>query len=295
MSAGTPSSRPTLKTLTPGERLHIELIYSLPDHPDNHFGALYTSHATCYVHPILADIITTAASYLPEDQRLCVKDGLRTVDAQQGMADVKARRQWPDTLLSSPGEGAHPRACAVDIVREYRNNDGVYKAVDTGCHFDDFSLQDPISGEILPEGVDGMPVAHRNNPFISDEAYQAQCILECVMMRAALAHHVLIVPLASEHWDFRFPLSEHDLTDVLQSICRLCGMAPSRFIINNYDDFVMAWHSLFESSEQQAMLQDMLGVTEPPHPSGIIYAKDTPLWTDTDLKKQGYRPLTNLA
>ncbi len=180
-----------------GRAIRVDLVYSNADHPENLFGQVYRKGAKLWLHPDLARIVTRAAAdmHSRHGHVFVLKDGLRTVEAQQKMMDtpiVASNPHWivdgPDRLLSPPGMGGHPRAMAVDIVLE----DAHGNEVPMGTRFDHLST-DPA-----------------DNPAKRDYAHFAETILanrkllENAMMRAADHCGLPLLPLPSEWWDFRF-------------------------------------------------------------------------------------------
>lgn len=198
-----------------GIRLRSDLIYADAGHPLNQTfaEAIYSPNAKMWMHKDLAEIVLLAAGRAnAEGFRFVLTDCLRTTDAQQRMAETKivqANPHWtapgPGMLLSPPGFGAHPRAMAVDILLEDREGN----AIDMGTALDHFST-DPNDNP-----------AARDYPFPPNILANRK-LLEGLMTGAANDLGKVIVPLASEWWDFRFPadvyeqyapLSDSDLPD----------------------------------------------------------------------------------
>ncbi len=100
-----------------GEPVQIDLVYADADHPENIFKtALYHPDAVLSLHCDLARIVLLAARSLHKKHGwvLVLKDGLRTIEAQARMMETEIVRQNPQWLieprmLSSPGQGGHPR------------------------------------------------------------------------------------------------------------------------------------------------------------------------------------------
>ncbi len=202
-----------------GIKLRHIMVYALPDHPLNHVfkEAIYRPGAKMWVHQDLAEIVLLAAErcWVEKQLRFVLLDCLRTVDAQARMAQTKivqANPHWttpgPGQLLSNPGEGAHPRAMAIDIMLE----DAHGNALDMGTVFDHFTL-DPSDNP-----------AARDYPM-PDHVQANRDLLNHYMLDAArtLGRDLWLLP--SEWWDFRFkpevynayaPLSDADLPDAMK-------------------------------------------------------------------------------
>jgi D-alanyl-D-alanine dipeptidase len=202
-----------------GIPLKIWLAYSYSDHPLNHVfrEPIYKPDAKMWVHADLAPIVLSAAKACHAQTGLTfvLLDCLRTSDAQTRMAQtkiVRANPHWtqpgPGQLLSNPGEGAHPRGMAIDIMLE--KPDGA--ALDMGTVFDHFT----------PDPVD--------NPAARDYPHPPQimanrALLNRFMLDAASQCGREIWLLPSEWWDFRFkpeiynayaPLSDADLPEEMR-------------------------------------------------------------------------------
>jgi D-alanyl-D-alanine dipeptidase len=176
----------------------IDLIYAQASNPDNHFANLYSPAANIlWVHERLAAPALTAALNAREfGWVLEFKDCLRPVDAQKNMSIYG----YDERLVSRPGEGAHPRAMAIDVV--VRDRAGVL--IDMGTPFDFFAEADDMAA--------GRNPAARNHAdgWTGDPAEDARIArdrkrLETLFLDAAAAHGETIVPLPDEWWDFRFP------------------------------------------------------------------------------------------
>lgn len=180
--------------------VRIDLVYANPVHARNIFArALYQPQARLWLHEDLAAIVLQAAMHLHLHYgwTTVLKDGLRTVEAQQMMQEtdiVKANPHWSGTvpekrLLSSPGNGAHPRAMAIDVGFIDKNN----KDVDMGTPFDFFT-----------SNPDNNPAARGYMNF-PGAIIERRKIVEETFISAARGLGLTIVPLASEWWDYRFP------------------------------------------------------------------------------------------
>ena len=195
------------------EPVVIDLVYADSEHPENIFGiALYHKNACLSLHRDLACIVLKAARTLHTNHgwKLVLKDGLRTIEAQEAMAQtdiVKANPHWmqdPGRLLSGPGQGAHPRGMAIDVsVIDQKGN-----TVDMGTVFDAMVLK-----------------SARDYSGFSHLILENRKILEDAFTGAAQSLSLPMLPLPSEWWDFRFPaayygsyapLSDNDLPEALK-------------------------------------------------------------------------------
>ena len=207
-----------MNDLCRSEPLAVDLVYAQAAHPDNIFKtALYRADAPFILHRRLADIIVLAARDLHARYgwTLVLKDGLRTIEAQQAVFDtpvVRAHPEWvsgPDKMFASPGGGGHPRAMAVDVgVRDNVGDD-----LDFGTPFD-----------AMP-GNDRVNRAHRNFIGFGGPEYALMVVarrqkLTQAMLDAASDCGETLWPLPHEWWDYRLvppvfnafaPLSEGDL------------------------------------------------------------------------------------
>ncbi len=179
--------------------LRVDLVYADEKHPENIFEtALYKKEARLWLHKEFAEIVLLAAKIVHErwDGILVLKDGLRTVEAQQAMQNteiVKAHPEWcaegPDRLLSPPGGGGHPRGMAVDVTITDQN--GI--EWDMGTAFDHLTT-DPQKN----------PASRLYTDF-PDNILENREKLQTAFMEAAKQYGKEILPLPAEWWDFRFP------------------------------------------------------------------------------------------
>ncbi len=186
------------------EPVHIDLVYANKDHPRNIFGcALYRSDARLWLHRDMAAITLLAARRLNRKYgyRLELKDGLRTTEAQYKMVHtniVIKHPHWtepgPRQLLSTPGNGGHPRGMAVDVILLGQNK----QEIDMGVPFD-----------YLSDTPNDNP-ASRSYTGFSDEILKNRQILEDAFLEAADDLNLVILPLHSEWWDFRIPAEMAD-------------------------------------------------------------------------------------
>jgi len=179
--------------------LRIDLVYADAAHPENIFGgALYRKGAKLWLHREFADVVLLAAKLVNErwGGTLVLKDGLRTMEAQQAMQEtaiVRANPQWsadgPSRLLSPPGRGGHPRGMAVDAT--IAGPDG--KEWDMGTPFDHLTT-DPAQNP-----------AARAYKDLPAHVLENRKKLQDAFTDAAAQLGVEIYPLPAEWWDFRFP------------------------------------------------------------------------------------------
>lgn len=190
--------------------VRIDLVYANPVHARNIFArALYHPQARLWLHDDLAAIVLRAAAHLHRHYGwiTVLKDGLRTVEAQEMMQEtdiVKANPHWSGAavekrLLSSPGNGAHPRAMAIDVGFIDKNG----RDVDMGTPFD-FFTSDPNNN----------PAARAYTNF-PDAVLDRRRIAEDAFTSAAATFNLPLVPLASEWWDYRFPADLYNLFPAL--------------------------------------------------------------------------------
>lgn len=202
------------------EPIKIDVVYANQHHPENIFStALYHPKARLSLHHDLARVVIKTARILNHSKNwtLVLKDGLRTIEAQQAMMETDIVRTNPHWLteprmLSGPGMGGHPRGMAVDV--SLLDNHGT--PIDMGTLFDTMT-----------------PQSSRNYDGFSQEVLENRIILEQAFIAAAKDLNLPLLPLPSEWWDFRFPaahsnrylaLSDDDLPDALQ-MTRMDGPA----------------------------------------------------------------------
>jgi D-alanyl-D-alanine dipeptidase len=180
------------------EPIKIDLVYANKNHPENIFKApLYHEAARLSLHKDLAKIVIGAARTLYKDHQyiLLLKDGLRTVDAENAAIKTQAYQnnpQWsngPDVLLSKPGTGAHPRGMAIDVSLETINGE----AVNMGTAFDELTDQ-----------------SARDFKDFDDQILTNRTILERAFVQQAEKLSLPLLPLPAEWWDFRFPRSYYE-------------------------------------------------------------------------------------
>ncbi|MGQ0527411.1 MAG: M15 family metallopeptidase [Alphaproteobacteria bacterium] len=181
-----------------GGPVRIDLSYAKGD--NFLFGErVYHPGARLWLYRDLAALVRTAALICHKNHGFIyvLHDGLRTTDAQARMLGTKRVREnpgWlaaPMPLLSSPGQGGHPRGMAIDI--SLQTGDG--ESVHMGTVFD-FLAQDPS------------PVAnkaHRDHPHLTPEIKSNRVALDESMQAAAAQLNLPLFPLPQEWWDFRFP------------------------------------------------------------------------------------------
>lgn len=206
--------------------IEIDLVYSKPEHENNHFGAIYSTEALLWCHRDIAAITLLAAVKLQEHcgWKLRLFDSLRTYEAQERMAN----KGFDPALVSAPGSGAHPRGMAIDV----QPIDIHGKLVDMGTPFDYFS-----------NDLSDNPASRSYTKFLSIAKtfeYQARRnTLETAFRWAATALNMKILPLPEEWWDFRLdesiwsdykPLKENDLPDCMKLI-GTTGMPPEDRVV----------------------------------------------------------------
>lgn len=190
-----------LNLLIERKHIHVDLVYSDQNHPENIFGEIYHKNALMWVHLDMAILLVLAARLLHKNHgwTLVVKDGLRPVEAQEKMIKspaVLANPQWLEEprFLSSPGLGGHPRGMAIDVACVDENE----RNINFGTAFDTFS------NSPLPQHNP----AHRDYPHQTDEVKENRYILDTAMKQAAKQVGLSLHLLSTEWWDFRFPLDE---------------------------------------------------------------------------------------
>ena len=203
---------PSLKQIDPDDLIPMDLcaeIFPLEtdlayarDEAPNIFGKIYADEAKLWLHRDLAKIICLAAQICHDQtgNTFVLYDGLRTSDAQRKMAQsaiVKANPQWMQKprLLSPPGEGAHPRAMAIDASLKDSNGD----LIDMGTDFD--YLAQNHSPKHNP--------AHRDYESLEKEHKKNRKILDSSIKSAASTLGLRINLLDQEWWDFRFKKADY--------------------------------------------------------------------------------------
>lgn len=181
--------------------LEVDLAYSRDEAP-NIFGKIYADDAKLWLHRDLAKLICLAAQMCHDDTgcKFVLYDGLRTKDAQEKMAKspiVKANPQWmvQPRLLSPPGEGAHPRAMAIDASLKDSNGD----LLDMGTDFDYLAPNQSPKHNPAHREYEKLDKGHKNNRKILDNAIK----------NAASTLGMRINLLDQEWWDFRFKKSDY--------------------------------------------------------------------------------------
>jgi D-alanyl-D-alanine dipeptidase len=179
--------------------IRVDIVYADENHPENIFKQrLYKKDARLWLYKDLVPVVLLASKMCYKDLGyvMVLKDGLRTVDAQELMKQtdiVKANPHWyedgPNRLLSPPGEGAHPRGMAIDITLE--KEDG--SIIDMGTSFD-YLHPDP-----------GANPSHRDYRDFPAFILNNRKNLKNVMVKASYLLKQPVIPLPAEWWDFRFP------------------------------------------------------------------------------------------
>lgn len=212
-----PDDLVAMETYTATTPLDIHVAYA---HADNFLfrEAIYRPDAQLWLHKDLARIVVKAAQILNQSHGYCLRlyDGLRTIEAQESMRlthRVRDNPHWltPPALLSSPGQGAHPRAMAIDLT--VLHPDGT--PADMGTDFD----------YLAPHTGPRDNPAHRAYTNLSPDVIVRRTRLTQAMQDAAAAFHTPLLPLAEEWWDYRLPseitlayapLSENDLPHAMR-------------------------------------------------------------------------------
>lgn len=177
----------------------IDMPYCDAEHPENVFGAaLYKKEAPFVLTRKLAEITLDVAHALHEETGwyLCLKDGLRPSESQKLMNDsplVRENPHWANILVSQPGQGAHPRGCAVDVTLL----DAHKQIIDMGTAFDYFS-----------EDLENNPAA-RDYTDLDADILEKRAYLTRLFETAAKELGLPIAPLPSEWWDYRFPVEDY--------------------------------------------------------------------------------------
>lgn len=191
------------------ESFKIDIVYAQKNHPENIFGiAAYHEKARMILHRDMARVVVLASRLLRDRHgwTLIMKDGLRPVEAQQRLIETDIVKQNPHwltepRLLSSPGQGAHPRGMAIDVSVE---------GVNMGTVFD----------AMVPESA-------RAYTGFAKDILENRKKLETAFIDAGNTLNLPVLPLPSEWWDFRFqkdhvqrfePIRDADLPDPLK-IC----------------------------------------------------------------------------
>lgn len=256
--------------------IDVDMVYAKLNHPENHFKvrgeagdvALYRPDSKLWVHKALGKIVLGATKYLGDGYSLSLKDCFRPGDAQLGMSfcSDKNGEPYPSSLVSQPGQGAHPLAMGIDIMLK---KDGVeLTAREVGTLFDYFDVERIKMG--LP------PESSRVYSELTDTQRANQKLLEQVMMRSALDEGLLIMPQEDEHWDFCFPASYASLWYVLKSIARILDVptpVEPEWPVQSYAEFEQLWKKLcLEDHTIASRLQCELGHLSPPPANKIIYS-----------------------
>lgn len=185
--------------------LRTDIVYADAAHPDNVFGAaVYRPGARLWLHRDFAAIVLLASRicHAASGAVFILKDGLRTVEAQQALKEtplVRANPWWsadgPNRLLAPPGKGAHPRGMAVDVVLE---DEKTGRILDMGTSFD-YLTTDPAHNPAARACTNFTPHILANRKLLEDSFVQAAKTLNRPLL-----------PLPAEWWDFRFPPSVYD-------------------------------------------------------------------------------------
>jgi D-alanyl-D-alanine dipeptidase len=217
---------------TAQEPLLVDLVYTDKTHPDNIFKeALYHDAARLFLHKDLARIVVAVARKLHgRHYRLVLKDGLRTMEAQEAMgstAIVKANPHWLGDMVSRPGVGAHPRAMAIDVAL----SDGKGSLVDMGTTFDTMTPQSARSYDGFSAGI-----------------MENRKLLEGAFVESAARYDFPMLPLPSEWWDFRFPRSYYERWAPLSD-----SDLPPEFRMASTQSHTGEWQERFDKSAKEVL------------------------------------------
>lgn len=176
------------------EPIGIDLVYASETHKENIFKkALYHPKARLSLHCDMARVVIKTARFINASYGwvLVLKDGLRTIEAQEAMLEtqiVKQNPQWlcDPRMLSSPGQGGHPRGMAVDV--SVLDHTGA--PVDMGTVFDTMTIE-----------------SARHYTQLAPHILENRQRLEQAFVQSANELGLPMLPLPSEWWDFRFPAS----------------------------------------------------------------------------------------
>lgn len=177
--------------------IRIDSIYAQPEHHENIFKEkLYHPDALLSLDAEMAKVVLLSSKILlmAKGWHLRLTDGLRPIEAQTAMAEtlvVKKNPHWMQEprMLSSPGQGGHPRGFAVDIAPELP--DGT--PVDMGTVVD----------ALFEAGEENL--AARDYTKLSANVLENRSIVEAVLWQAAKIMNFPLFPLPQEWWDYRIP------------------------------------------------------------------------------------------
>lgn len=179
--------------------LRIDIVYAQAAHPDNMFKeAIYRPGARLWLVREFAEVVALAATEYHRRTGNCfvLKDGLRTVDAQEKILQTKIIQEnmhWvtgTPRLFSPPGAGGHPRGMAIDITLQAP--DGT--ELEMGVPFD-----------TLPNDPAGENPAARDYQNLPADAKQNRAEQRFCMEWAAQQLNRPILCLPAEYWDYRLP------------------------------------------------------------------------------------------
>ncbi len=244
----SPEDLVPLNLFTKDYPVTIDIVYAKKDHKDNYFEQLYhRDSCIMWAHKDIAVITLLAAKIVHKLYGWTIKidDSLRTVQAQQKMTAYSANIDA--SLLSKPGQGAHPRAMAIDI--EPIDQSGT--PVNMGTAFDHFTADVKKDGNPAERSFTNFKLPLQQ----CEQIWTNRARLEFAMRQAAALSELTILPLPQEWWDFRFP------TDIWQEYAPL-----------NEDD-LPAYQRLLEP-DIDICRQILNGERTELTASGITYIKD---------------------
>lgn len=231
-----------LDILIDKEPIQIDIVYADAEHPRNIFGeAIYRKNVRLWAHRDMAVIILLTARFVSQRHgwTLCLKDCLRTTDAQTRMehTDIaKKNPQWTiePRFLSPAGMGGHPRGMAIDV--HPMTSDG--KQVDMGTEFD--------------EMIEG---SARDFKGHSEDVLNNRRHLENAFIDAAFAVRLPLYALPNEWWDFRLPGSYNGAYAPLSDADLPPQMQMTHKIANNIPDF--------DDAHFERLAESILAMIEP--------------------------------
>lgn len=277
--------------------IEVEMVYKDINHPDNYFIhdgiTLYREKAQFLLHKIWKDILDKFVEFIPDGYCLRLYDALRIYEAQKHMRLIADEKKYHDSLVSSAGQGAHPRGLALDCALVKKTDGYAQLTVDYGTGFDEFTMVDSHTGYTTDcDNPNAIPLAGRNTKFISSIAKNNRLLLEITMQKAALTAGYFIMPLFEEWWDFRFPKNESDLKYILSSFHRILWddhkNVPN---INTYEEFCEYWREYFAPDkvpvEKKHIFGDLLP-KEIPSKKSLVFYEDYPVYKQKDIEELGF-------
>lgn len=198
LSPTTPQMLVDMSQYVSTHPLKITVLYSDPNHPDNHMGQVYPVGFPLLLRRELAEVVCRAAQIAQErfGWTLELLDGFRPVWAQKKMWE---NGDYPAHMLSKPGNGAHPRGLAIDL----QPYDHAGNPVDMGTsvdHLTDDPSDNPASRSYTNFRDSGRSWA----------VWENRARLDYCMWSAANELKFPLWPLPQEWWDYRVPKSIYE-------------------------------------------------------------------------------------